>query len=87
MLTDVWPRVGSPTPRARSTYYASKAAVSRFTDSLMNLISTRIREVEVDPGKIEAVSACLPQDITVPSTAEDMLLTRGLGVLCGEIQR
>jgi 3-hydroxy acid dehydrogenase/malonic semialdehyde reductase len=40
-----------------SIYCASKAAVRSFTDSLRKeLIATRIRVIEVDPGQVETVS-------------------------------
>lgn len=40
-----------------SIYCATKAAVRSFTDSLRReLISTRIRVIEVDPGQVETVS-------------------------------
>jgi len=42
-----------------SIYCASKAAVRTFTDSLRReLIATRIRVIEVDPGQVETVSFC-----------------------------
>jgi 3-hydroxy acid dehydrogenase / malonic semialdehyde reductase len=40
-----------------SVYCASKAAVRSFTDALRReLISTRIRVMEIDPGQVETVS-------------------------------
>lgn len=40
-----------------SIYCATKAAVRTFTDALRReLISTRIRIIEVDPGQVETVS-------------------------------
>jgi 3-hydroxy acid dehydrogenase/malonic semialdehyde reductase len=40
-----------------SIYCASKAAVRSFTESLRKeLIATRIRVMEVDPGQVETVS-------------------------------
>lgn len=40
-----------------SVYCASKAAVRSFTDALRReLIDTRIRVIEVDPGQVETVS-------------------------------
>lgn len=41
-----------------SIYCATKAAVRSFTDSLRKeLISTRIRVIEIDPGQVETVSS------------------------------
>ena len=40
-----------------SIYCATKAAIRSFTDSLRReLIATRIRIVEIDPGQVETVS-------------------------------
>jgi 3-hydroxy acid dehydrogenase/malonic semialdehyde reductase len=40
-----------------SIYCATKAAVKAFTDALRKeLISTRIRIIEIDPGQVETVS-------------------------------
>lgn len=40
-----------------SIYCATKAAIRSFTDALRKeLISTRIRVIEVDPGQVETVS-------------------------------
>lgn len=40
-----------------SIYCASKAAVRTFTDALRReLIATRIRVMEIDPGQVETVS-------------------------------
>ena len=40
-----------------SIYCASKAAVRSFTDALRReLVSTRIRVMEIDPGQVETVS-------------------------------
>ena len=40
-----------------SIYCATKAAVRTFTDSMRReLIATRIRVMEVDPGQVETVS-------------------------------
>ena len=40
-----------------SIYCATKAAVRTFTDALrIELISTRIRVIEIDPGQVETVS-------------------------------
>ena len=40
-----------------SIYCATKAAIRTFTDALRReLISTRIRVMEVDPGQVETVS-------------------------------
>jgi 3-hydroxy acid dehydrogenase/malonic semialdehyde reductase len=40
-----------------SIYCATKAAVRSFTDSLRReLIATRIRVMEIDPGQVETVS-------------------------------
>lgn len=44
-----------------SIYCASKAAVRSFTESLRKeLIATRIRVIEVDPGQVETVSRPTP---------------------------
>lgn len=44
-----------------SIYCATKAAVRSFSDSLRKeLISTRIRVIEVDPGQVETVRIFLP---------------------------
>jgi 3-hydroxy acid dehydrogenase/malonic semialdehyde reductase len=41
-----------------SIYCATKAAVRSFTDSLRReLVATRIRIIEVDPGQVETVSS------------------------------
>lgn len=43
-----------------SIYCASKAAVRSFTDALRKeLIATRIRIIEIDPGQVKTVSYCL----------------------------
>lgn len=40
-----------------SIYCATKAAVRSFTDSLRKeLITSRIRVIEIDPGQVETVS-------------------------------
>jgi NADP-dependent 3-hydroxy acid dehydrogenase YdfG len=45
-----------------SIYCATKAAVRSFTDSLRKeLISTRIRVIEVDPGQVETVRIFITQ--------------------------
>lgn len=45
-----------------SIYCATKAAVRTFTDSLRReLIATRIRVIEVDPGQVETVSSIRPR--------------------------
>lgn len=62
-----------------SIYCATKAAVRSFTESLRKeLIATRIRVMEVDPGQVETVSPfyLLPSSIT-----PDL----GIGILCREI--
>lgn len=41
-----------------SIYCATKAAIRSFTDSLRReLIATRIRVIEIDPGQVETVSS------------------------------
>lgn len=41
-----------------SIYCATKAAIRSFTDSLRKeLVATRIRVIEVDPGQVETVSS------------------------------
>jgi 3-hydroxy acid dehydrogenase/malonic semialdehyde reductase len=43
-----------------SIYCATKAAVRSFTDALRReLIATRIRVIEIDPGQVETVSMAL----------------------------
>ena len=43
-----------------SIYCATKAAVRTFTDSLRReLIATRIRVIEIDPGQVETVSSAI----------------------------
>lgn len=43
-----------------SIYCATKAAVRTFTDSLRReLIATRIRVIEIDPGQVETVSSSI----------------------------
>ena len=52
-----------------SIYCATKAAIRSFTDSLRReLIATRIRVIEIDPGQVETVS--------LESQLEGRLLTR-----------
>ncbi|KAK2877286.1 hypothetical protein FQN49_001264 [Arthroderma sp. PD_2] len=49
-----------------SIYCATKAAVRSFTDALRKeLVATRIRVIEIDPGQVETV-----RDIAPPSTFE-----------------
>jgi len=49
-----------------SIYCATKAAVRSFTDALRReLIATRIRVMEVDPGQVETVSCCHMVDVGV----------------------
>lgn len=44
-----------------SIYCATKAAVRTFTDSLRKeLIATRVRVIEIDPGQVETVSPLRP---------------------------
>ena len=64
-----------------SIYCATKAAVRTFTDALRReLIATRIRVMEVDPGQVETVGSLL-----YPQLAEaDWNLT---GIFCGTILR
>ena len=45
-----------------SIYCASKAAVRSFTDAMRKeLINTRIRVIEIDPGQVETVSSARPE--------------------------
>lgn len=47
-----------------SIYCATKAAVRSFTDSLRKeLIATRIRVLEIDPGQVETVGSLLSREI------------------------
>ena len=48
---------GRETYQGGSIYCATKAAVRAFTESLRKeLIDTRIRVIEIDPGQVETVS-------------------------------
>lgn len=48
-----------------SIYCATKAAVRSFSDSLRKeLVATRIRVMEIDPGQVETVSAPADFDLT-----------------------
>jgi 3-hydroxy acid dehydrogenase/malonic semialdehyde reductase len=61
-----------------SIYTASKAAVRIFTDSLRKeLIKTRIRVIEIDPGQVETVS--------LTTASPKSLLTILVGVFCRQI--
>lgn len=52
-----------------SIYCASKAAVRSFTESLRKeLIATRIRVIEVDPGQVETVSLLISNECFLFST-------------------
>lgn len=58
-----------------SIYCATKAAVRTFTDALRReLIATRIRIIEIDPGQVETVRRELPR-------YEIVILTSPTGVL------
>jgi 3-hydroxy acid dehydrogenase/malonic semialdehyde reductase len=51
-----------------SIYTASKAAVRIFTDSLRKeLIATRIRVIEIDPGQVETVRPARFSQETFPA--------------------
>lgn len=63
-----------------SIYCATKAAVRTFTDALRReLIATRIRVMEVDPGQVETVGS--------PYVFSWLKLTGISGVFCGTILR
>jgi 3-hydroxy acid dehydrogenase / malonic semialdehyde reductase len=50
-----------------SIYCTTKAAVRTFTDALRReLISSRIRVIEVDPGQVETVSQKRPRQLLAP---------------------
>ena len=52
-----------------SIYCATKAAVRSFTDALRReLISTRIRVMEIDPGQVETVSRSPPHAMPLKLT-------------------
>ena len=60
-----------------SIYCATKAAIRSFTDALRReLIATRIRIIEIDPGQVETVSVVLQR--TAPSLMK-------LGILGGKV--
>lgn len=57
-----------------SIYCATKAAIRSFTDSLRKeLVATRIRVIEIDPGQVETVCLAL-----YPSYSRNMGLIVGL---------
>lgn len=56
-----------------SIYCATKAAVRSFTESLRKeLIATRVRIIEVDPGQVETVCAYLAEAPLSIDLAETM---------------
>lgn len=62
-----------------SIYCATKAAVRAFTDALRReLISTRIRIIEVDPGQVESVC--------VTMIFRERWFLKGPGILNGAIR-
>jgi 3-hydroxy acid dehydrogenase / malonic semialdehyde reductase len=64
-----------------SIYCATKAAVRSFTDSLRReLIGTRIRVIEIDPGQVETVGS-------FTSTRDIGIAKQSAGVLGGKILR
>ena len=67
-----------------SIYCATKAAVKFFTEALRKeLIASRIRIIEVDPGQVETVSS-----LFTISALSDWLLTLVIGVLrCAVLRR
>lgn len=63
-----------------SIYCSTKAAVKAFTEALRKeLIATRIRIIEVDPGQVETV--CCPSSFPLGSRDTN----EGLGVLYYQI--
>lgn len=69
-----------------SIYCASKAAVRSFTESLRKeLIATRIRVIEVDPGQVETV--CLPIYVSAISLVPHDTYRSVIGVLYCEVWR
>ena len=80
-----WMTTGREAYAGGSIYCATKAAVRSFTDSLRReLVSTRIRVMEVDPGQVETVSAGL-RAATCPRRGH--AANCGLGVLRREVLR
>lgn len=60
-----------------SIYCATKAAVRSFTDALRKeLISTRIRVIEIDPGQVETVCQDGRSRLDAVSCLLEMVLTR-----------
>lgn len=63
-----------------SIYCATKAAIRSFTDSLRReLVATRIRIMEIDPGQVETVGAL--HNFITGCLAAEQVLTRSPGVL------
>ena len=65
-----------------SVYCASKAAVRSFTDALRReLIATRIRVIEIDPGQVETVREISPHykavELTCPAGVFRRTILRG----------
>lgn len=66
-----------------SIYCATKAAVRSFTDALRKeLIATRIRVIEIDPGQVETVR--MPSNLFFTSKVR---ANSNSGILCGAILR
>jgi 3-hydroxy acid dehydrogenase/malonic semialdehyde reductase len=72
-----------------SIYCATKAAIRSFTDSLRKeLIATRIRVVEIDPGQVETVSFDSSNELGSGENFENQrLISRLTGVLHCQIWR
>ena len=63
-----------------SIYCATKAAVRSFTDALRReLIATRIRIIEIDPGQVETVSAQVDFPIGIIDTGQEFSIVRFYG--------
>jgi 3-hydroxy acid dehydrogenase/malonic semialdehyde reductase len=68
-----------------SIYCATKFAVRAFTESLRReLIATKIRVMEIDPGQVETVSG---KKFTKTGTLQRLILVVLLGILLGSFWR
>lgn len=69
-----------------SIYCATKAAIRSFTDALRKeLIATRIRVIEIDPGQVETV--CLTHTRDLSGSLRDFVTNTVIGILCCPILR
>jgi 3-hydroxy acid dehydrogenase/malonic semialdehyde reductase len=63
-----------------SIYCATKAAVRSFTDALRKeLIATRIRIIEIDPGQVETVSILATSQATFTNETQEFSVVRFYG--------